>query len=176
MTFERVRKLVVVATRGPAVLGTIAVLLLMSHTVLHLSLRALGSPLAGTTEIAAGWYMPAVVFLGLAWAQRSNEHIEARLIFDRVPRPVQLEYQLFTYVAVLALCLVFAWFGLQEARANQAIGLTRGVTGVTVWPAKYLVPVGFAMFGAQLLVDAIRLLKTRQLPEEWDTPAAGPIV
>lgn len=153
--------------RGPSFLAATGVILLMLHTVANLFARAWGSPIAGTTESAAGWYMPVIVFLGLVRAQQFDEQIEARLVFDRVPRPVQLQYQLFSLIGVLILALFFAWFGWLEAWDATAIRLGYGVSGVPIWPVKYLVPIGFLLLAVQAALDAYRVVRFRTLPNEW---------
>jgi TRAP-type C4-dicarboxylate transport system permease small subunit len=165
--FNRLYEFAFKAGRWPAYLGGLGVVALMLHTTAHLAFRALGSPLAGTTEMAAGWYMPVIVFMGFLRAQQVNEHIEARLVFDRLPRPIQLEYQLLSYIVATILCLLLAWFGWQEGMHNRSIGLTRGVSGIVVWPATFLVPIGFVLLAIQLILDGVRLVRSKELPDEW---------
>lgn len=152
-----------------------ALFLLMFHTVVNaLSRKVFGFPLPGTTEFVAVWYLPFVAFLGFVLAQRRHQHIEVRLVFDRLPRANQLELQVFSHVVTLAVLLALVWFTWTEARQNFDIGLTTGLmTEVIAWPATFLPPICFAALALQIVLSAIRTLRTRRLPGESDPLESG---
>ncbi|WP_317495153.1 TRAP transporter small permease [Haloechinothrix sp. LS1_15] len=150
-----------------------ALLLLMVHTVANALLRYLaGSPITGTNEYVGYWYLPIVAFLGFYFAQRSGSHIEARLVFDRLPRTNQLELQLAGQVLLIALCVGFAYHGLLEAIEAVQLGLTAGVANIVIWPVLFVVPLGFTLFAARLVIDAIATFRTRD-PDAAHTEQAG---
>ncbi|MCG2621305.1 TRAP transporter small permease [Arthrobacter sp. I2-34] len=142
--------------------GILAVIILMLHTVLNALMRKTpAGSLHGTLEYGGYWYMTMICMLGLVWAQQKGEHIDARLVFDRVPRPVQREFELFSHAVTFALCAAFAVFGWFEALDKMEIGATAGVSGVIIWPAVFFVPFGFALIAIQIVLNFLRLLRTR---------------
>ncbi|TQM11201.1 TRAP transporter small permease [Pseudonocardia kunmingensis] len=151
----------VIGTALLVVTGT-TVLVLMLHVVANaLSRSFLNRPLEGTLEYVGNWYLPVVVLLGLAVAQQRRQHIEARLLFDRAPRSIQIEFQLFTYLLLIALSLIIAWYSYVEAWRNLGVGLTAGVSGVVIWPVTFAVPIGFLLFAIQLLIDGVLLVQSK---------------
>lgn len=145
------------------VLGGLAALLLLFHSVGNALLRTFAnSPLQGTTEYVASWYMPTIIFLGLVLAQQSREHIEASILFDRAPLKARYELQLLSHLLTLGVCAGFGWFGLLRALENMEIGLTGGVTGVTIWPVTFLMPIGFFLLAVQLGYEMVAVWRARQ--------------
>jgi len=150
-------------------LGAVFLIALMVHTVLNAILRSGGVPIEGTLEYSGFWYMPAIAFLGFCVAQHRTEHIEASLIYDRMPMPVQRYYDVIIGVVVLVLCLVLAWFGLQEAIESYEIRRTSGSSSIPIWPATFFVPLGLFLMAIQQGLD-LRALITRSNDEHIESP------
>lgn len=148
--------------RGVEALVAVALILLMLHTVVNAFLRTFTSTsLTGTLEYVTYWYLPAVALLGFICAQKERSHVEAELIFNRLPRANQLEIQVAGQVLTVLLCVAFAYYGLVEAIENWHIGLIGGVTGVTIWPVTFLVPFAFGVMAVQVVLEVISVLKYR---------------
>lgn len=165
----------VAAVTGVAVLG------LMLHTLANALMRRFANqPLEGTHEYVANWYFPAIVLLGLVLAQQQNEHMDAPILFSRAPGPVQLEWGLIAYGLTFLMAAVFVWFGAIEAMENYELRTTAGVTGVVVWPATFLIPLGFGLLAVQVCFDAARTFRSHRAVDELkvdptsvDTEAVG---
>ncbi|MBA0126573.1 TRAP transporter small permease [Haloechinothrix sp. YIM 98757] len=133
-----------------------ALLVMAVHIVGNALLRSLlNHPLSGTNEYVSYWYLPVVALLGFVAAQRRDQHIEARLLFDRLRHRNRIEVHLAGRIVVLVLCLGFAGYGAQEAVDNWRIGLTGGVSEVVVWPVTFAVPAAFAALAGQTLADML---------------------
>lgn len=138
-----------------------AMVVLMIHVVLNVASRRLNNaPIEGTLEWVGNWYLPVIVLTGLVVAQQTDQHVQAELLFHRAPRTVQFEFRLIAYLLSLVLALGIGWYGWEHALENQAIGLTAGVSGVTVWPVTFLVPIGFVLYAIQIVIDVVRLVAT----------------
>lgn len=138
-------------------LGGVALLLLMFHSVANsLSRKLFDFPLAGTTEYAGMWYLAGIAFAGCVVAQRERQHIEVRLLFDRLPKSHQKDLTIFAYLLSLGVLVVLTWSTLTEAMHNLDIGLTAGVTGIVVWPATFFPPLAFAALTLYALAGLLR--------------------
>lgn len=150
-------RVVIVLLQGVAVL---ALLLMMGHTVANALTRyAASTPIDGTNEYVSFWYLPLVAVLGFYLAQRGGAHIEARLVFDRLPLANRIEMQLLGQALTIVLCAGFGYFGFVEALDAYRIGQTGGVTEVAVWPVMFIVPLAFALLTLQLVLDAVAVIR-----------------
>jgi TRAP-type C4-dicarboxylate transport system permease small subunit len=157
LRLAHVSSVLVIMIKAVAVL---ALIMMMAHTVANALLRYLAaSPITGTNEYVGYWYMPLVAFLGFYLAQRGRAHIEARLVFDRLPLANRIEIQLLGQALTIALCIAFAYYGWTEALDAYGIGQTGGVTAVVIWPVMFIVPLAFALLTLQLVVDAVAVIR-----------------
>ncbi|MGY1914144.1 TRAP transporter small permease [Blastococcus sp. SYSU DS0973] len=123
--------------------GRIAVLALMLHVTLDTVLRkTTGEPITGTLEYVQFWYMPAICLLGFVAAELQNDHITAPVVYDRMSPAVRRELSLVAAVATVAILLAYAWWGFEEALLQLERGATGPISGIVIWPAVFLVPIG----------------------------------
>ena len=105
------------------------------------------------------WYLfAAMVMLGTSYTLKMNEHVRVDVFYGRLPP------RLCAWVDLLG-CILFlmpgavllawlAWpffvnsFGISEVSANPG--------GLTLWPAKLLLPLGFALLSLQGLSEIIK--------------------
>lgn len=156
---------------GAAALVTITMMLHVTFNALSRTFRS--APLHGTLEYTQFWYLPIVAFVGIVTAQRSKEHIEARLLFDHIPVRAQPFVQAGTDLLTLALAVALTFYTAEMAMESMDIGRTAGVSGITIWPATFAAPVGFALFSLWLAVDLFRSVRealsrpsSRAIPSE----------
>lgn len=146
-------------------IGVVAVALLMLHVVADVAGRYLfDTPVAGTLEAVAFWWMPAVAFLGLAVTQRVGQHIEVHVLTDRLPARFAQVLAVATLCLTMFVVAAIGWYGLEMALDKTAIReAALGAVHVPIWPARFLVPIGCAVFLCQLLIDTtdqlIRLIR-----------------
>ena len=107
------------------------------------------------------WYMfAATVMLGGAWTLKVNAHVRVDLVYgwvsERTRTWIDLLGGLFFLVPLCVLLIWFTWdwawtsFATQEASANAG--------GLPQWPAKILLPLGFALLLLQAVAEIIKCI------------------
>lgn len=143
-------------TNAAGIFGGIGILLLLFHVVADVTSRhAFNRPLYGTLEISQYWYMPMIVFLGLAMAERTDQHISAPIVYDRLRPRLQLEFAAIATVLSVLLLVGFAWFGFEEAVTLMNQGAAGIVSQVPIWPTRFLVPLGSLLFALEIIAKFI---------------------
>lgn len=135
----------------------LTVLLMMIHVMIDVMGKYLfNSPLPGTAEVVAAYYMIGCVFLPLAWVEASGGSIVVEVIYEKVPARAQ-KVMLFLADIVSAIYYgVLGWFSWGVAvhawRINETVD---GIWRITTWPAKFLLPFGF---GLAVIIVLLRLV------------------
>lgn len=105
------------------------------------------------------WYLYAAMFLlAAAHTLKRDEHVRIDVIVGRFSRRTQVWIDLCGFVLfmlpICALILVygipFAWLSIQSGEMSSNSG------GLIVWPAKLLVPLGFALLLLQGISEIIK--------------------
>ncbi|SFI08454.1 TRAP transporter large permease subunit [Albimonas pacifica] len=160
------------AALAVSVLATLAVMLLMAHTLANVTMRyVFNMPLQGASEIAGAWYMPLIAFSGFVLAQAGDRHIAANILFDQLPPRLRREVAVGGAGLCAAICALFAWFSFGEAMHGREIGrmVIAGSFELIVWPATFAAPAAFAALTAMLAWKTVALLAA---PAEAISPAA----
>ncbi|AOF88819.1 TRAP transporter small permease subunit [Sinorhizobium sp. RAC02] len=107
----------------------------------------------------AQWYMFAgMVMLGGAWTLKVNEHVRVDLVYgsvsERTRTWIDLLGGVFFLLPMCALMIYFTWPWFVDSwvtneGSNNAGGLPR-------WPAKLMIPLGFALVGLQGVAEIIK--------------------
>lgn len=123
----------------------VAVLIVMSvHVVANAVLRTYWhKPISNTLEVVQYWYLPIIALLGIIAAQSRGQHLAADLIFRHLPAFGKRFFSILGLVVSVVVCAGFTWFGLREALEAYEIKKTGGISGLTIWPVYFLVPVTF---------------------------------
>ncbi|CAG1008311.1 hypothetical protein BURK1_03511 [Burkholderiales bacterium] len=105
------------------------------------------------------WYLFSAVFLLCAgWTLLRNEHIRIDVVAGRFTRRTQTWIDIFGTVVFLfpmtALILYESWPWFVRAFVSGEISSSAG--GLTLWPAKALVPAGFALLAVQGVSELIK--------------------
>lgn len=147
-------------------LGMAACLLMMLHVTADIVARTLfNSPIAGTLEVASGYYMVAVAFLPWAWVASREGHIRVEVFTGGLSRRTRA--WLDAAAALLASVYVglFTWQTLLRALESSAVGEAwEAPSGfLPIWWSRWLLPLGggsmAAYLLAQALADGARLLR-----------------
>jgi TRAP-type mannitol/chloroaromatic compound transport system permease small subunit len=107
------------------------------------------------------WYLFGAVFLGCAaWTLLSNEHIRIDIISSKMSQRYRNTVDLIGHALFLIpLCLVMLYYGIPFFYASFRIGeLSTNAGGLIQWPAKLMIPIGFAMLLAQGISEFIKRL------------------
>jgi TRAP-type C4-dicarboxylate transport system permease small subunit len=156
------RKLIQRPIRVLTLVAGIALMLMMLHVVIDVAGRVFfNHPLNGTTEIVAGYYMVAVIFLPLGFVAHHEGHIKVEL-FTRALSPRRLAWlEAAVGIASVAFLLWFTWESIVSAQNSLETDEQWETAAdlVTIWPSRWIVPIGLAVMTVYLilrLVDDIR--------------------
>ena len=149
-------------SHGLAVVGGCAVLVMMLHVSADvLSKYLLNRPIVGTLEIVSHYYMVAAIFLPLAAIERGRGHIFVELFTIRLGR--QTTFALDAFASLLSALFVgaIAWMSTIEAirRTKSGEMVDAVYYQIIVWPTRWMVPVGTALFALVCLHNASRFLR-----------------
>jgi TRAP-type mannitol/chloroaromatic compound transport system permease small subunit len=105
------------------------------------------------------WYLFAAVFLLAApYTLLKNEMVRIDVVAGRLSRRTQVWIDVFgTLFFLLPMALVLAvlgWPGFVQALARHEVSSNAG--GLVVWPARLLIPVGFALLALQGVSELIK--------------------
>lgn len=105
------------------------------------------------------WYLYAAMFmLASAHTLRRDEHVRIDVIVGRFSRRTQVWIDLLGFLFfLLPVCLLILWYGIPFALLSiQSAEMSSNSGGLIVWPAKLLVPVGFALIVLQGVSEIIK--------------------
>lgn len=105
------------------------------------------------------WYLYAAIFmLAAAHTLKRDEHVRIDVIVGRFSRRTQVWIDLFGFVFfMLPICALILYYGIPYAwLALESGEMSSNAGGLIVWPAKALVPVGFALLVLQGVSEIIK--------------------
>lgn len=150
------------------VLGALGIIVMMIHITCDVLARLfLGSPLIGTNEIVARYYMIAVTFLPLAWVEHRNGMISVELFDAQLPKPVLLASDLIVgivSIGVLAFLVWASWHEAVDAHSKDAFVMAIG-NRIPVWPTYFFIPFGCLLACVMVLFRMLAIIATRQSSE-----------
>ncbi len=128
-----------------AVIAGVALVLMMLQMAADVFMaNILGRTIRGNLEIISVYHMVLVVFLPLAFVERRHEHICVDLVIQLMPRLVQRIGLVIGYLLSAAFFAVLAYQTGHDAVRSYQIGeIMMGSRYVTIWPAKFALPIGF---------------------------------
>lgn len=141
---------------GLAAFGGIAVLLMLLQTVADVAMSNFaGQPIPGNLEIISLYHMVVLVFLPLAFVEMRHEHISVDLVVRLLPRAAQRVILVGSYLVCAGFFGILFYQTLLDALASWRLGeITMGAIYVTIWPAKFALPAGFAAILLMVLLHA----------------------
>ncbi len=141
-------------TNSLTVLAGLSVALMMFHIMADVVGKyVFHYPVPSTAEIVANYYMIASVFLILAYVEAKGSAISVDLIYDNVRPAAQRIMRKMGQIGTLIFYIGLGWFSWDVAmRAFRVNETVDGLWRVTVWPAKYMLPLGLAIACLVLLI------------------------
>jgi TRAP-type C4-dicarboxylate transport system permease small subunit len=165
-TIERVIRWVALAL---TFISGIALLLMMVQTVVDILMKNfLGRPIEGNLEIMSVYHMVAIVFLPLAIVELKHEHITVDLLVRLFPAWLRRITDTLGYLVAAIFFGILAyqtWLDAMKAFRIDEILMTSIL--ITIWPAKFSLPIGFA---AVMLASALHAWRAATDPEFDPTP------
>ena len=105
------------------------------------------------------WYLYAAMFmLATSYTLRRDEHVRIDVIVGRFSKRTQVWIDLLGFLFfLLPICLVILYYGIPFAALSiRSAEMSSNAGGLIVWPAKLLVPVGFALLILQGVSEIIK--------------------
>lgn len=141
-----------------ALVAGISVVLMMLQTVADVLMTDIfGRPIEGNLEISSIYHMVIVVFLPLAMVELRHENISADILVRLFPPRVQQVVYALGQLVCAVFFAILAYQTWQDAvnawRINE---IMMGSTYVTIWPARFALPLGFT---AVMLVSLLHAWK-----------------
>ena len=104
-------------------------------------------------EIVSAYYMVAVVFLPLAYVTRTEGHITVELFTRNLPASKRAGLEAVIGVVGFVYMATFTWQTAISALNSTAIneGWETADDIITVWPSRWLLPIGCALMTVYLL-------------------------
>ncbi|WP_108260697.1 TRAP transporter small permease [Mangrovicoccus ximenensis] len=113
-------------------------------------------PIPGNFEIISVYHMVLVVFLPLAFVEWQHENIQVDMLWRLMPGWLQRAVLVLGYVVSAVFFAILArqtWFDAVKAMTKGEMMM--GNVYVLIWPAKFVLPVGFAAIGLVSLRHAV---------------------
>jgi TRAP-type mannitol/chloroaromatic compound transport system permease small subunit len=105
------------------------------------------------------WYLFAAMFmLATSHTLKRDEHVRIDVIVGRLSKRTQVWIDLLGFLFfLLPICLLILWYGVPFALISIRSGeMSSNSGGLIVWPAKLLVPAGFALLALQGVSETIK--------------------
>lgn len=138
--------------------GLAAVLMMLHVTADVAGRNFFNAPITGTLEIVSAYHMAALAFLPLALIARERGHIIVELFTTWMkPNPRAILDGLVAIITVLYVA-AFTWKAVEVAIEKTHIREAKeaGIGFVDIWPARWLVAIGF---GLMLIYVAYHMLR-----------------
>ena len=138
-----------------------------------------GLNLSSNAWLEIQWYLYAAIFLLAApHTLRRDEHVRIDVIAGRFSRRTQAWMDLFGFAFfLLPVCLLIFWYGFPYAKLAYVSGeMSMNAGGLPQWPAKVLIPIGFALMvlqGISEMIKRIAFLAGRIDADAFGKPAAA---
>jgi len=126
------------------------------------------------------WYLFAAVFmLASAHTLKRDEHVRIDVVTSHLSKRTQVWIDLAGYVLfLLPVALLIVYYGVPFARDSiRSLEMSSSAGGLILWPAKLLVPLGFALLvlqGVSEIIKRIAFLTGRIDGNEFARQVATP--
>lgn len=110
------------------------------------------------------WYLfAAIVMLGASFVLKVNEHVRVDIFYGRLSPERKVMVDIFGLaVFLLPTTIVMTWLSWKFFQASWAVAETSpNPGGLLRWPAKFLLPLGFALLTLQGLAELIKRVAHR---------------
>jgi TRAP-type C4-dicarboxylate transport system permease small subunit len=144
------------ANRAAALLASGAVFLMMFVGAADVIGNVMGSPVPGAFELTES-LMVACVFLAIAHAQASGQHIRVDLLPRLASPAVRALLDRLGHLLSAAVYGAIAWYAWGEVGSSFVGGeYAAGIVRFALWPARLALALGASLMFAQTFFDFIR--------------------
>jgi TRAP-type C4-dicarboxylate transport system permease small subunit len=147
---------------GLAVIGAVAIVLLMLHVVVDVAGRYLfNHPFGGTLESVTYYYMVMVTALPFAYVTRNQGQIAVEMFTSFLPQRWIHFIDAGAGVLMLLYVGVLSWKMGQEAIMMTAIGEVHdaGTMQFITWPSRWLPPIALGAMSCAVLIRIVEHIR-----------------
>ncbi|TCK04322.1 TRAP transporter small permease [Marinobacterium mangrovicola] len=140
------------------VLGTVVLMLMVAQIVIDVVMRAVaGSGFPATSELVSKYYMVAVSFMPIAYAEVHRRHVEATVFTDLLSARKKQAVTLLGFIISVCVYGILTWGSLGEAleQTEKRAYVESGVDIFYTWPSYWILPV---FLGLMWFVCVIRVV------------------
>jgi TRAP-type C4-dicarboxylate transport system permease small subunit len=150
-----------------------AILILMAlQIVIDVAMRNLmGAGFPATAELVSKYYMLAVSFLPIAYAELQRRHVEASIFTDMMPKWMHPPIYGLGFALSLFVYALLAYGTLREAISKTKRGayVEAGTIDFYTWPGTGILPVCFGLMFIVVLLRLIQVLTGKFTDVHADT-------
>lgn len=143
-------------TKVTLLLGSLVLVLMMGQIVVDVFMRSVFSAgFPATAELVAKYYMVAVSFLPVAYAEVQRRHVEATIFTDMLSKRKKQIVVWFGYLLSIVVYSLLVWGTYFDAleQTEKRSWVESGIDIFYTWPGYWILPVSF---GAMLLLCGLR--------------------
>ncbi|MEG3064358.1 TRAP transporter small permease [Acetomicrobium sp.] len=137
-----------------AELGGLLISIMVILFLLNIILRMIGKPLQGLLQIAV-FSMVFVIYLGLAYTEKTDQHVRIEVITTRVSLTTKKILRFLSHIieaSVVGICTYAVYRDAVRALYHKKATITGTVIPMRLWPVKSVIVVGLFMYLLQLIV------------------------
>ncbi len=170
---SRIARMLDVTVDGATLVAALAVALMMLHIAVDVAIKMVFStPLPGTIAIVSNYYMVAVVFIPLAFAEKRDAHISVEIVTDHFPRSVRRWLEAASRIFSVGVYGLLVMRGFMEAERKRDVGTFIVEQGhrIDTWPAYYLLPLGAGLMALVLAWKLVCSFRGETAPDPMACP------
>lgn len=146
--------------------------LMMVQIVVDVFMRnVMGAGFPATAELVSKYYMVAVSFIPVAYAELKRRHIEATIFTDYLPKRLMPVIFFLGFALSLAVYGLLTWgtFGEAMKKTAKKAYVEAGSMDFYTWPSYWILPVAFGLMTLVCLLRLITVL-TGEFTEDTHDP------
>lgn len=159
---ETIRRLIERPADWLIAFACVVTIVMMFHIVADVFAKyAFNSPIEGTIETVAGYYMVAVVFFPFAYVACTEGQIVVDLFTRGLSKRTVMRLDGIIAIAMFLYLAVFTWKTVEEAvlRTAQLEIWETGTSMIPIWPSRWLIPIGCGVMAAYVAYRLARDLR-----------------
>jgi len=141
-------------------IGSIVLVMMALQIVVDVLMRNMvGAGLPATTELVSRYYMLAVSFVPVAYAEIQRRHVEASIFTDMMPKKLHAPIYFVGFALSLVVYVLMTWGTAKEAMVQTSRGafIEAGSMMFPTWPSYWILPLGFALMSIVLVLRIIQI-------------------
>jgi len=103
--------------------------------------------------------LPAVVVMSLAYIQRVKAHVRVRIVYDHMPRSVQLVMDVAVLTVSVVMWVIVGWISVVVILTQAEMGQIMDTLRIPYWWPRVILPVGMLFLYPALVSDVIQAVK-----------------